>query len=93
MQDNSPIIETIDKAAQLGKPLAPWTYLNEELFDLEYEAFFLMRWQFVGHVNDVPEVGDYIADFRDGLQEMPPMPAELQSGDPIDSDLWPRIVG
>lgn len=29
---------------------------------------------------------------RDGLQEMPPLP-DLASGDPIDSDLWPRIVG
>lgn len=30
---------------------------------------------------------------RDGLQEMPPAPSELTSGDPIDSDLWPRIIG
>ena len=30
---------------------------------------------------------------RAGLQEMPPMPAELRSGDPLDSDLWPRIIG
>lgn len=30
---------------------------------------------------------------RDGLQEMPPIPAELRSGDSLDSDLWPRIVG
>ncbi|MGI9514261.1 MAG: phytanoyl-CoA dioxygenase family protein [Anderseniella sp.] len=29
---------------------------------------------------------------RDGLQEMPPLP-DLTSGDPIDSDLWPRVVG
>jgi len=28
---------------------------------------------------------------RDGLQEMPSFPAELSSGDPLDSDLWPRI--
>ena len=60
MQGKSQIIETIDNTARLGEPLAPWTYLNEELFDLEYEAFFLMRWQFVGHINDVPEVGDFI---------------------------------
>ena len=60
MPDISTIFETIDSTTRPGEPLAPWTYLNEELFDLEYEAFFLMRWQFVGHVNDVPEVGDYI---------------------------------
>ncbi len=30
---------------------------------------------------------------RDGLQEMPPAPAELSIGDALDSDLWPRILG
>lgn len=30
---------------------------------------------------------------RDGIQEMPPMPEELHSGDPLDSELWPRIIG
>ena len=43
-----------------GTPLAPWTYSNPELFELEYEAFFLRRWQFVGHVNDVPEPGNFV---------------------------------
>ena len=43
-----------------GAPLAPWTYYNDELFELEYEALFLRRWQVIGHVNDVPEPGDYI---------------------------------
>ncbi len=35
---------------------------------------------------------DVIFHPRDGLQEMPSLP-DLASGDPIDSDLWPRIVG
>ena len=43
-----------------GKPLAPWTYTNPELFELEYEAFFLRRWQFIGHVDEVREPGDFI---------------------------------
>jgi len=51
--------------AQIGEPIAPWTYLNPELFDLEYEALFLKRWQFVGHANDVTDVGDYIEWHRD----------------------------
>jgi phenylpropionate dioxygenase-like ring-hydroxylating dioxygenase large terminal subunit len=42
------------------KPLAPWTYSNPELFDLEYAAFFLKRWQFAGHENDLPEAGDFL---------------------------------
>lgn len=44
-----------------GKPLSPWTYTNAELFELEYEALFLRRWQLAGHVNDVAEVGDFIS--------------------------------
>ena len=36
---------------------------------------------------------DVIYRPREGLQEMPPMPPELVAGDPIDSELWPRIVG
>ena len=35
---------------------------------------------------------DVIFHPRDGLQEMPPFPSGLASGDPIDSDLWPCIV-
>jgi phenylpropionate dioxygenase-like ring-hydroxylating dioxygenase large terminal subunit len=42
-------------------PLKPWTYTNPEFFELDYDAFFLRRWQFVGHVNDVREAGDYIS--------------------------------
>lgn len=29
---------------------------------------------------------------RDGLQEMPPLP-DLAAGAPLDSELWPRVVG
>jgi len=52
-----------------GTPLAPWTYTNAELFELEYRAFFLRRWQCVGHVNDLPDAGDYVAASigRDGV--------------------------
>lgn len=44
----------------MGQPLAPWTYANQEIFDLEYETLFLKRWQLVGHVSEVPNVGDFI---------------------------------
>jgi phenylpropionate dioxygenase-like ring-hydroxylating dioxygenase large terminal subunit len=50
----------VDSPEQLGAPLPPWTYTNPELFELEYDAFFLRRWQFVGHVNEVPEPGDFM---------------------------------
>jgi phenylpropionate dioxygenase-like ring-hydroxylating dioxygenase large terminal subunit len=43
-----------------GAPLPPWTYTNPEVFELDYEAFFLRRWQLIGHVNDVPDEGNFI---------------------------------
>lgn len=46
--------------AKPGAPLAPWTYTNPEFFDLDYDAFFLRRWQFVGHANEVAAVGDFM---------------------------------
>jgi len=61
MHSESPTIDIIDTSAELGEPLPPWTYANWELFELEYESLFLSRWQLVGHVNDVPNSGDYIA--------------------------------
>jgi phenylpropionate dioxygenase-like ring-hydroxylating dioxygenase large terminal subunit len=59
MNKQSQKIESIDNNAPPGSPLAAWTYSNAELFELEYEALFLSRWQFVAHVNDVPNTGDY----------------------------------
>ncbi len=35
---------------------------------------------------------DVVYDLREGIQEMPPLP-DIPNGGPIDSDLWPRIVG
>gem|GEM_PF-4342688 len=36
---------------------------------------------------------DVVFHPRAGLQEMPSFPPELVAGDPLDSELWPRIVG
>ncbi|MEM7283100.1 MAG: aromatic ring-hydroxylating dioxygenase subunit alpha [Pseudomonadota bacterium] len=46
---------------KLGEPLAPWTYRNPEFFQLEYDAFFLSRWQWVCHIDDLAQPGDYFA--------------------------------
>ncbi len=53
-------VKSIPKTEKIGRPLAPWTYTNQEVFDLEYETLFLSKWQLVGHVNDVPGIGDYM---------------------------------
>jgi len=60
LQKSNRKVESIDNEDYLGKPLAPWTYRNPELFELEYESIFLARWQFVGHANDVPGAGDFL---------------------------------
>ncbi len=45
----------------VGNPLAPWTYSNPELFQLEYQTFFLSRWQWVCHVDDLEKPGDFFS--------------------------------
>ncbi len=57
--NNQPFEKLPDEVA-MKPPLAPWTYQNPELFELEYDALFLRRWQLVGHVSEVPDAGDYI---------------------------------
>ena len=52
---------TFENPDELGSPLSPWVYTSAELFELEYDAFFLRRWQFVGHVSQIPEPGDYMS--------------------------------
>ncbi|CAN5173013.1 aromatic ring-hydroxylating dioxygenase subunit alpha [soil metagenome] len=39
--------------------LAPWTYFNEELFEIEQEELFRKHWQLACHVSDVPNAGDW----------------------------------
>ena len=40
--------------------LAPWTYHNQELFELEIEALFKPGWILAGHVSDLAQPRDYI---------------------------------
>ena len=37
-----------------------WSYFNRELLEIEQEELFRKHWQLVGHVNDIPESGDFI---------------------------------
>jgi phenylpropionate dioxygenase-like ring-hydroxylating dioxygenase large terminal subunit len=41
--------------------LPAWTYSSQALFDLERDNVFLNHWQVVGHVNDIPAPGDWLA--------------------------------
>ena len=40
--------------------LPAWTYRSEALFRLERRKLFLTHWQIVGHVNDLPAIGDWL---------------------------------
>ncbi len=40
--------------------LAPWTYLNDELAELEKDVLFRRHWQLACHVSNLPERGSYI---------------------------------
>ena len=40
--------------------LSPWTYHNEEFFQLEKNLIFKKNWLLVGHLSDVPNIGDYL---------------------------------
>jgi phenylpropionate dioxygenase-like ring-hydroxylating dioxygenase large terminal subunit len=44
---------------QEGRTLPPRAYVSPEFFDLEIERIFKTEWLCVGHVAQVPRVGDY----------------------------------
>ncbi|MFT5658786.1 MAG: phenylpropionate dioxygenase-like ring-hydroxylating dioxygenase large terminal subunit [Gammaproteobacteria bacterium] len=48
-----------DKAGGNRAGLAPWTYNSAELTQLEIDQIFLRNWMWIGHVSDIPRVGDY----------------------------------
>ena len=50
----------VSAVTDTGQPLAAWTYNSAELLDLEYEAFFLRRWQCAGHVSQLTQAGAYL---------------------------------
>ena len=41
--------------------LPAWAYHSQAMFDLERDQVFLKHWQVVGHLNDLPAPGDWLA--------------------------------
>ena len=41
--------------------LPAWTYHSKAFLELEREELFLNHWQLAGHINDVPEAGDFLS--------------------------------
>jgi carnitine monooxygenase subunit len=40
--------------------LPAWTYNSDAMLKLEMSELFLTHWQIAGHVNDIPNAGDYL---------------------------------
>ena len=54
----SPAVTILGDDERSGLPW--WTYFNKELLEIEKELLFRRCWQLVGHINDIPEPGDYL---------------------------------
>jgi phenylpropionate dioxygenase-like ring-hydroxylating dioxygenase large terminal subunit len=52
-------LATSSDRVQEGCTLPPQAYVSPEFFDLEVERIFKREWLCVGHVAQVPQVGDY----------------------------------
>jgi phenylpropionate dioxygenase-like ring-hydroxylating dioxygenase large terminal subunit/AcrR family transcriptional regulator len=48
------------KRPEIAESLAPWTYHNQEFFELENELIFRKSWLIAGHISDLPNAGDYL---------------------------------
>ncbi len=42
------------------KGLPAWSYFNTEMLEMEKDLLFRAHWQLVGHVNDIPDAGDFV---------------------------------
>jgi phenylpropionate dioxygenase-like ring-hydroxylating dioxygenase large terminal subunit len=58
MTEQSPIHAAANTEAPRALP--SWTYRNPELNEIEYDLVFRPSWQFVCHVNQVKNVGDFV---------------------------------
>jgi phenylpropionate dioxygenase-like ring-hydroxylating dioxygenase large terminal subunit len=57
MNEQTPI--ALAEVGPLTRGLPAWTYFNPELTQLEYERVILPSWQFVCHVNQLKQPGDF----------------------------------
>lgn len=56
-----------DEEVPVRPLMAPWTYGNQEFFDLEVEQLFKRNWLLAGHVSELRSAGEFIT--FDGLGE------------------------
>ena len=44
-----------------AETMPPWVYTSERVYAREVERIFMKTWNFMGHVDQVPEPGDFVA--------------------------------
>ena len=49
----------IRQPLERAETLPPWCYTSAEFFDLEVDRMFSRVWNFLGHGDRIPAVGDY----------------------------------
>ncbi|HWA46505.1 MAG TPA: aromatic ring-hydroxylating dioxygenase subunit alpha [Hypericibacter adhaerens] len=79
MNEQTPIALTEGGSLSYGLPA--WTYFNQELTQLEYERVILPSWQFVCHVNQLKQPGDFatLDMMRDSVVVMRGKDGELRA--------------
>ncbi len=53
--------EAIRQPLLEAENMLPWVYTSQEFYDREVERIFMKVWNFMGHVDQVPNPGDYMA--------------------------------
>ncbi|WP_052207305.1 aromatic ring-hydroxylating oxygenase subunit alpha [Sinomonas humi] len=52
-------VEALARTLEARTPLTPEFYTDEGIFDLEMELIFHREWHYVGHIDRIPNTGDY----------------------------------
>ncbi|MFF1832487.1 aromatic ring-hydroxylating dioxygenase subunit alpha [Paenarthrobacter sp. NPDC058040] len=53
------VTEALGQTLETRTPLTPEFYTDQSIFDLETELIFHREWHYVGHVDRIPNPGDY----------------------------------
>ena len=53
--------EDVRKPLDQASTMPPWVYTSDKFFQREVDRIFMKVWNFMGHVDQVPNPGDYVA--------------------------------
>ena len=53
--------EEVRKPLDQASTMPPWVYTSDEFYRREVDRIFMKVWNFMGHIDQVPNPGDYVA--------------------------------